>query len=128
MRASMAVLLVLVASLSEARDPKFTGRASPALALADPATGGAAVTLWFRIVGDVGESWYCPRLDVEWPDGTHTMRESDCPPYEDRDPDQRYTWDFTRGFPVGEWKVKACLSKSGKVLTCETVVVHVVGG
>ena len=107
--------------------PRFVGLSS-AMTMFDPAVGGAFVDVEFKVAGDVGEDWYCPRIDVDWPDGTRTMRESDCPPFESRDPGQRFSWRFNHGFPSGEWRVKACISKSGKLLACEVVVVRVVGG
>jgi hypothetical protein len=97
--------------------------------LYDPSIGGAAVDVEFVVRGKVNEAFYCARLDVEWPDTTRTVRESDCPPFAERDASERPPrWTFKRTFPPGEWKVRGCLSKSGKPLSCTEVLVHVVGG
>jgi hypothetical protein len=102
----------------------------PAFRMYDSALGGAEMDVEFVIRGQVDEAWYCPRLDVYWPDGTRTIRESDCPPFASDDARNAgpVRWKFTRVFPAGEWPVKACVSKGGKVLACETVTVRVLGG
>lgn len=94
----------------------------------NPAIGGAAATVSFVIRGKVNEAWYCPRLDVYWPDGTHTVRESDCEPFDETIEYELTRWSFTRGFPAGEWPVRACISKNSKILSCADVRVIVSGG
>ena len=107
--------------------PRLTARTAP-FTMYDPAIGGAFVDVEFQITGDVDEEWYCPAIMVEWPDDTRAFRESDCPPFADRDREHRFKWKFNHGFPGGEWRVKGCLTKPGKLLACETVLVRVVGG
>lgn len=94
----------------------------------NPAIGGAEATISFVIRGKVNEAWYCPRLDVYWPDGTHTVRENDCEPFDETIEYELTRWSFTRGFPAGEWPVRACISKNSKILSCTDVRVIVNGG
>ena len=107
--------------------PRLTAWTRPFI-LNDPRVGGAYVDVTFEITGTVDERWYCPALVVEWPDDTKTERESDCVPFDQRDPEQRFRWTLNHGFPGGTWTVKGCLHKSGELLACETVIVRVIGG
>jgi hypothetical protein len=101
---------------------------APPFRMYDPGIGGAYVDVSFELKGRVTEAWYCPAIEVTWPDGTRTRRESDCPPFDpsENEPMQR-RWTFTRGFPGGEWTVRACIEKSGRQLACEVVKVRVLG-
>jgi hypothetical protein len=112
------------APLSKGGKPRLTGHAPP-FTMSDAAIGGAYVDVTFEITGTVTEEWYCPAIEVTWPDETVTKRESDCPPFDQRDTEQRFRWTFNHGFPVGTWKVKACLYKSGATLACSETVVRV---
>lgn len=119
--------------LSDAVTPKrkggrqaFIGYTKP-LAMFDATVGGAYMDVTFEITGDVSEAWYCPALVVTWPDGSPSRRESDCPPYEERDKEAMLKWTFNHGFPGGTWAVTACIEKSGKTLACTSVPVRVIG-
>jgi len=121
---SLALLLWVLFTLES--EPRLVVNVTPKIALAQASVGGAPVTVRFAIKGDVTEEWYCPRIDVEWPDSTNTMREADCEPW----PDHIHTssvWSFTRTFPSGEWKVRGCLSKADRKIACTDAVVRVVG-
>ena len=120
------VLLVIAAETPEEAKPSFVVTVHPPIALEQASIGGAPVRVRFAIKGEVNEEWYCPRLDVTWPDGTKSMREADCDPW----PDHVHTgwsWSFERAFPSGEYKVRGCLSKAGHVLACTDAIVRVVG-
>lgn len=125
----LILLSALVGTLFAAPKPRLNASVFPQLALHDPAIGGAFVDIRFRVTGDGGEEWYCPAFRVAWPDGTQSFQESDCPPYETRDPEAYPpSWKFNRGFPAGVWGVKGCIIKGGKTLACEVATVRVVGG
>jgi hypothetical protein len=122
----MFSLLLFTWLLLAADKPELVATVTPKIAMAQAGLGGAMITVRFAIKGDITEEWYCPRLDVEWPDGTNTMREADCDPW----PDHIHTWNswsFRRGFPPGEYTVRGCLSKAEKTLACTDAVVIVVG-
>lgn len=114
------------APASKGGKPRLTAQ-TPPFTMNDPATGGAFVDVTFEITGRVTEEWYCPAIDVLWPDETHSKQESDCEPFPGP-PEQRFRWKFNHGFPGGEWRVHACLSKGGRQLACEDVTVRVLGG
>jgi len=105
--------------------PSLIASSSPQMAMFDAAIGGAVVTVRFSIAGQLNEAWHCPRLDVSWPDDTKTVRESDCDPWPAK---ADSSWSFSRVFPGGEYKVRGCLSKAGRILTCQDATVRVVGG
>jgi hypothetical protein len=116
---------VMVAQKKGPAKPELRSSVSPALAMFDLGIGGADVTVRFNIHGPVNEAWHCPRLEVTWPDGTRTMRESDCEPWPAK---SETSWAFGRIFPGGTYLVRGCLSKAGRTLTCADATVRVVGG
>ena len=86
------------------------------------------VEVTFRLsVSDGGrEEFYCPRVVWEWEDGTRSIEESDCPPFDQAAPaDHRKTWLRTRDFQrSGSYAVRACLCKGDKrVSSVETTAV-----
>ena len=78
----VAVLLVLLAT--KADKPDLVLRATPRMGNVTLAIGCMPVTLVAEITGPETPELYCPRVEWEWPDGTHAVTESDCPPFEDR--------------------------------------------
>jgi len=60
------------------KKPRLDIRASPRLGLA-PARVLATAEL---VGGDAAEDFYCPLLEWDWDDGSRTVREADCPPFE----------------------------------------------
>jgi hypothetical protein len=60
------------------KKPRLDIRASPRLGLA-PTRVLATAEL---VGGDAAEDFYCPRLEWDWDDGTRSVREADCPPFE----------------------------------------------
>lgn len=125
---------------SESRVPKHGESGKPHLVgkvphfrLYDVNLGGAEVEVEFALRGVVTEEYYCPRIEITWPDDTRTEREGDCPPFVshrigDGEQPPPTRWSFTRIFPTGEWPVTACIYKVGKKLACESVIVRVMGG
>lgn len=114
---------------NEPTRPVLKAYVHPMLAMYNPALGGAAVTLTWRMEGPRTEEWYCPAFEVEWIDSTRTKRESDCPPWPGDGSESR-SWSFDRGFPPGPpegWKVRGCVTR-GKDRLCADAVVRVVGG
>jgi hypothetical protein len=60
------------------KKPRLDIRATPRLGLA-PARVLATAEL---VGGEAAEEFYCPLLEWDWDDGTRSVRESDCPPFE----------------------------------------------
>ena len=109
--------------------PRLTLRVSPVMAMSDPGTGGAVVTIYARIEGEVTEEWYCPEAVFLWPDGTKASRESDCEAWSEGEEGET-RWSMSRRIPpspdVG-WSVVVELRKSGRLIAREVAVVRVVG-
>jgi hypothetical protein len=92
--------------------PRLDLRATPRIAFSP-----AVVLLTAELVGgDELEDYYCPALEWEWGDGTHSVHESDCPPYQTGTQlERRYTTEH--GFRhAGDYNVKVTLRRSGRVL------------
>lgn len=106
--------------------PRLKVRPSPVMALSDPGTGGAVVTIYARIEGEITEEWYCPEATFLWPDDTKAVRESDCPPWEAGE-EGPTSWNMARRFPPGEWGVVVELRKAGRVVAREVATVRVAG-
>jgi len=89
--------------------------------------GAAYVELHARIEGEVTEQWWCPAIEVEWPDETKTMRESDCTPFADASAadKRRQSWQFGHWMPEGENKITVTLLRNGEVITRQTIWVTV---
>lgn len=77
-----AILLLLAAATPT--KPELTLRASPRLSLVNLGIGCSPVLLTAEIRGPETEAWYCPRVEWQWPNGTVSATESDCPPFETR--------------------------------------------
>ena len=66
-----------IARIVEPVKPHLELRSTRLLALP-----GQPITLTAELVGgDDTEALYCPRVVWEWPDGTESSTESDCPPW-----------------------------------------------
>jgi len=73
--------LLLAADLTR---PSLVLRASPRISIANPGVGCSQVLFVAEIRGPEVEAWYCPRVEWQWPDGTVSAEESDCPPFDVR--------------------------------------------
>jgi hypothetical protein len=62
------------------KSPQLGLRASPRFALRAPVNVLATAEL---VGGDQVEDFYCPALEWEWGDGSRSVQESDCPPFEE---------------------------------------------
>jgi len=112
---------------AESGKQHLAGKA-PAFTPMDLGIGGAYVQVEFELRGTVTEEWYCPAIEVTWPEGTRSSHEEDCAPFPGTAERPGVTkWRFRHGFAPGEWDVKACISKAGKQLACEVVKVRVLG-
>ena len=118
---------------SQAPTPKmYTGAPRLVLRLPHnvlPVLGVAAayVELHIRIEGEVTEEWWCPAVEVEWPDGTRSRRESDCTPWAeattvDR---RRQSWQFGAWIAEGTSVVVVTLTKSGHLIARERAEIQV---
>jgi hypothetical protein len=122
MRIASAVLAVLAAASSA------KGALQPLRRVTTLPMGRCDVEVTFRLsVSDGGlEDYYCPRVVWEWEDGSRSIEESDCPPFEQAAPtDHRRAWTRSRAFQrSGSYLVKAHLCKAERrIRTFETTAV-----
>lgn len=75
--------------------------------------------------GDV-EDFYCPEIEWDWDDGGKSVKESDCPPYEDgvTHIERRFSQEhsFAR---AGVYAVKVTMRRSNHLIAKQTVNVTV---
>jgi len=92
--------------------------------------GACSVDVTFRLeVKDAGdERYYCPEIEWEWEDGTRSIEESDCPPFEEAEKDRRFVRRKTHAIArSGQWTITVRLSKAGELIHEEDAQVVVAG-
>jgi hypothetical protein len=129
---SSSILLLLgflcgmgAASIARTGGPRLVVKVRPPIGLASPQSG-ARMTLTARIEGAMTEEWYCPKIEWIWPDGTVSKAEEDCDPWEPGE-DGPLVWTQVRYFAAGDSPVDVELSKRGKLIAREQVMVQVAG-
>jgi hypothetical protein len=116
---SLLLLGVNVAPLEAAstkpKKPKLEIRLAPAMASAP-----VEVTVFIDLRGgDDLEEFYCPEIDVDWDDGSKSVQESDCAPFE---PGSVVTRHFSISHPYrqgGLYKVRVRLRRAGKTIVSD---------
>jgi hypothetical protein len=63
--------------------PKLKLTITPRIGVAAPPYFVIPARLRAYIEGPITEEWYCPRVEWHWSDGTVSVEESDCPPWEE---------------------------------------------
>jgi hypothetical protein len=86
-------------------------------------SGAGWITVTVRVIGVLTEEYWCPAVQVEWPDQTRSYKESDCDPWDGRQ--ARQSWKFTKRLPQGAQIIRVRLLRAGKVLTAAQVKVDV---
>jgi hypothetical protein len=121
--------LMLAASIAAAPQDKPKDKDSdkrPQLKLtARPPIGMAPqkVSLTVEIVGgpDDSEDFYCPTIDWDWGDLTHSESTADCDPYEPGKSTIKRRWTVEHVFQAGYFPVVLRLKKRDKVIAQATV-------
>jgi hypothetical protein len=72
---------------SKAKSPQLNLRANPRFAIRAPVNVLATAEL---MGGDEVEEFYCPALEWEWGDGSRSVQESDCAPFQPGDTLERH--------------------------------------
>ena len=90
---------------------------------------GDPITLTARLEGvDEPEALYCPRVVWEWPNGTTSAEEGDCPPYAAREEyPRRWVKRIALAVP-GEYPVRVRWEKAGRVVGRAEVLLKGLGG
>jgi hypothetical protein len=106
---------------SKLRKPRLDLRATPRVAFSP-----ANVLLTAELVGgDEVEEFYCPGLEWNWGDGARSVRESDCPPFEDgAELVRRFT--AQHGYRhAGDYEIKVTLRRANRSLAVASARVNV---
>ena len=113
--------------MEHARD----GVARPHLELrATPPTSFSPATVMVvgkLVGGDDVEDFYCPALEWDWGDGSRSMREGDCPPFDDETQMARLFSVMHRYREAGEFKARLTLRRGGRTVASAAVSIRVLG-
>ena len=83
--AAVVGLALLGAIPASAAEKKVENKGTRVSLRAAPRVAAAPATVVFNVEltgGEDGEGLYCPVLEWEWGDGTHSEEEEECPPFE----------------------------------------------
>jgi len=125
---ALVALALLAGTAGAAEDPEVELR--PVRKIWILPAGACEVDVTFRLeVKDRGdERYYCPEVEWEWEDGSRSISESDCPPFDEADEDRRFVRRKTHGFQrAGHWTITVRLSKAGELIHAEEADVLVTG-
>src|SRR5215510_7078115 len=91
--------------------PRITLKAQPVIAMAP-----ARVVLTAEISGGANdfEEFYCPAVEWEWGDGTHSESASDCAPYEPGKSEIKRRYTVEHVFRAGAYRVMFHLKRSNR--------------
>jgi hypothetical protein len=76
--------------------------------------------------GEDVEDFYCPEIEWDWDDGGKSVKESDCPPYEEGVTHIERRFSQEHGFVrAGVYAVKVTMRRSNHLIAKQTVTVTV---
>jgi len=103
--------------IDKARRPSLVLRIDRGVALAP-----ARVMLVADLIGgeDDYQDFYCPTIEWDWGDGTHSQSSADCQPYEPRVSQIVRHFSMTNVFQEGAYAVKFRLKREDKELVSTT--------
>ena len=106
----------------DARRPKLTLKAQPVIAMSP-----ARIVLTAELLGGPNdfEEFYCPTVEWDWGDGTHSESTADCEPYEAGKSEIKRRFTVQHVFRAGVYKVMLRLKRRDKALTAATVNIQV---
>lgn len=89
----------------------------------------AYVRIHVELLGEITEEWWCPEIEVLWPNRTRSIREGDCDPWTGS-PKQvaaSQTWPFGTWLPSGMNSIRVTVSNHGRIIAREVIQVNIVG-
>jgi hypothetical protein len=107
---------------ADSRRPKVTLKAQPVVSMSP-----ARVVLTAELQGgaDDYEEFYCPSVEWDWGDGTHSESTLDCAPYESGKSTIKRRFTVEHIFRAGAYKVMFRLKRHDKALAAATVTIQV---
>jgi hypothetical protein len=125
----LPIAWLLLGAGKPAAKPQVELKATPMMAMI-PIGGSPAIVRFQLIVKDNGdEGFYCPRVEWEWENGTQSVEESDCPPFDKATPtDHQASFRRSHEFwEPGKHLIQARLYKSDKLIRKVEISVEVRG-
>jgi len=123
----LAIAPVAIASAQRpdndtAKRPKLTLKAQPLIAMSP-----ARVVLTAELVGGANdfEEYYCPAIEWDWGDGTHSASSTDCAPYEAGKSEIKRRFTVEHVFRAGMFRVMFKLKRREKPVAFATVNIQV---
>src|SRR5206468_5663424 len=107
---------------TDSRRPKITLRAQPVVSMSP-----ARVVLTAELQGGANdyEDFYCPSVEWDWGDGTHSESTIDCEPYESGKSEIKRRFTVEHVFRAGAYKVMFRLKRHDRPLATATVNIQV---
>jgi len=107
---------------AELRRPKVTLKAQPVVSMSP-----ARVVLTAELQGGANdyEDFYCPSVEWDWGDGTHSESTIDCEPYESGKSEIKRRFTVEHMFRAGAYKVMFRLKRHDRALATATVNIQV---
>jgi hypothetical protein len=104
------------------RRPKVTLKAQPVIAMAP-----ARIVLTAELNGGANdfEEFYCPTVEWEWGDGTHSESSSDCAPYEPGKSEIKRRYTVEHVFRAGAYRVMFHLKRRDKSVGAASVNIQI---
>jgi hypothetical protein len=129
-REAFGVLLVfLLANTGSARDdaahePRFELRVTPRVSVAFPPV--PVIVVAQLVDGEDLEQYYCAGVEWDWGDGSRSVRESDCKPFEVGMPIDRFFSAHHVYREIGEFQVRVRLLRAGATIAAaaDTFTLH----
>lgn len=119
--------LPAAAAPKPAKKPKVELRASPRIVQSSPF--GQQRVLLTLVITNADEQHWCPEITWEWPNGTASVEEGDCPPFDQATPEDLAKKSFSRLVPIilppGPSTLRVVLRKPGKTVSVAEVSVRV---
>jgi hypothetical protein len=106
----------------DGRRPKMTLKAQPVIAMAP-----ARIVLTAELNGGANdfEEFYCPTVEWEWGDGTHSESSSDCAPYEAGKSEIKRRYTVEHVFRAGAYHVLFHLKRRDKSVGTASVNIQI---
>ena len=127
----MRTTAILMALLAGASAAKPTVEFKPLRRMTQLQVGScdAEVSFSLRVFDGGAEDYYCPKVVFEWEDGSRSIEESDCVPFEQAEPgDHQRTWTRTRRFQgSGSFSVQAHLCRGERRIKSVRTTATIVG-
>ena len=107
---------------ADARRPKLTLRAQPVIAMSP-----ARVVLTAELQGGSNdyEEYYCPTVEWDWGDGTHSASTNDCAPYESGKSEIKRRFTVEHVFRAGMFRVTFRLKRRERAVAFASVQIQV---